>query len=85
MQIIEQLDENYQARMVAIQQSTQLEMSEIIKQAIDLMYEKTSLTPKEKNKKLIDMLAGIGSGPADLSENYKSYLSQGWKDKHDLS
>lgn len=84
MQITAQLDDSYQARIAAIQQSTHTTLDETIKQAIDLLYEKTAITPKEKNKKLIEMLAGSAEGPEDLSENYKDYLYQGWKEKHDI-
>lgn len=84
MQITAQLDDSYQARIAAIQQSTHTSLDETIKQAIDLLYEKTAITPKEKNKKLIEMLAGSAEGPEDLSENYKDYLYQGWKEKHDI-
>jgi hypothetical protein len=84
MQITAQLDDSYQARIAAIRQSTHLDTSEIIKQAIDLLYEKTALSSKEKNKKLIEMLAGTAEGPEDLSENHKQYLYHGWKDKYDI-
>ena len=42
------------------------------------------LKPKEKNQKLLEMLSGIGHGPADLSGNYKEYLYHGWKEKHNI-
>lgn len=76
MQITAQLDDSYQARIAAIQQSTHASLDETIKQAIDLLYEKTAVSPKEKNKQLIEMLAGTAEGPKDLSENYKQYLYQ---------
>ena len=84
MQITAQLDDSYQARIAAIQQSTHTTLDDTIKQAIDLFYEKTTLTPKKKNKKLIEILAGSAEGPEDLSENYQDYLYQGWKEKHDI-
>ena len=84
MQITAQLDDNYQTKIEAIQQSTHLNTNEIIKQALDLMYKKTTLTAKEKNKKLIEMLAGTAEGSADLSENYKDQLNHGWKEKYDI-
>ncbi|MCX7091970.1 MAG: hypothetical protein NTY50_00750 [Methylobacter sp.] len=84
MQITAQLDDSYQARIAAIQQSTHTTLDETIKQAIDLLYEKTAVSPKEKNKQLIEMLAGTAEGPEDLSENHKQYLYQGWKEKHDI-
>lgn len=50
MQITAQLDDSYQARIEAIQRSTQLNTSEIIRQALDLFYEKIALTPTPKEK-----------------------------------
>lgn len=45
MQITAQLDDSYQTRIAAIQQSTHTSLDdEIIKQALDLLYEKTALT-----------------------------------------
>ena len=85
MQITAQLDDSYQTRIAAIQQSTHTSLDEIIKQALDLLYEKTALTPREKNQKLIEMLAGTAKGSADLSENYKAYHYHDWKEKHDIS
>lgn len=84
MQITAQLDDSYQARIEAIQRSTQLNTSEIIRQALDLFYEKTALTPKEKNKKLLELLVGTEVSTEDLSENYKEHLYHGWKKKHNL-
>lgn len=84
MQITAQLDDSYQEKIKAIQQATHLSTSEIVKQALDLFYEKTALTGREKNQKLIEMLAGTAEGPEDLSVNYKEYLYQGWKEKHGI-
>ncbi|MDC9728781.1 MAG: hypothetical protein PSN04_05540 [Methyloprofundus sp.] len=86
MRITARIDENYAQKLKVIQQITHLNTTEVIKQALDLLYdktEKTKLTGKEKNQKLIQMLAGIGKDP-DLSENYKEYINQGWKEKHDI-
>jgi hypothetical protein len=87
MRITARMDESYEQKFKTIQQVTHLNTTEIIKQALDLLYDKTekaALTAKEKNQKLLQMVAGIGEGPEDLSENYKEYLSQGWKEKHDI-
>ncbi|MCF6252651.1 MAG: hypothetical protein L3J75_15500 [Methylococcaceae bacterium] len=86
MRITARIDESYEQKLQAIQQRTHLNTTEVIKQALDLLYEKTEntkLTGKEKNQKLIKMLSGTGKGP-DLSENYKEYIYQGWKEKHDI-
>lgn len=83
MQITAQLDDSYQTRIAAIQQSTQLDFSEIIKQAIDLLYEKTALTAKEKNQKSaytsIDELAGCLAyhGKAKTIEEMDEGVRQG--------
>ncbi len=84
MRITARIDDSYERKIKAIQQATHLNTTEIIKQAIDLLYEKTEMSAKEKNLKLLQMLAGIGEGPEDLSENYKEYLNHGWKEKYDL-
>lgn len=67
-----------------IQQRTHLNTTDVIKQAIDLLYEKAELSGKEKNQKLIQMLAGTAEGPEDLSITYKKYLDQDWKEKHGI-
>ncbi len=86
MRITARIDESYEQKLKTIQQITHLNTTEVIKQALDLLYdktEKTKLTGKENNQKLIQMLAGTGKGP-DLSEHYKEYIYQGWKEKHDI-
>ena len=79
MQITAQLDDSYQTRIAAIQQSTQLDISEIIKQALDLPYEKTALTPKEKKYTSIDELAGCWAyhGKAKTIEEMDEGVRQG--------
>lgn len=83
MQINAQIDDSYQQKLAAIQQATQLDTAGIIKQALDLMYEKTALTGKEKNRKLLELLAGTGHGPADGSVNYKKYVADYLDEKFD--
>jgi len=48
MRINARLDENHEQKLLAIQQATSLSTSEIIKQALDLLYEKTALTGRQK-------------------------------------
>ena len=84
MRITARIDDSYEQKLKAIQQKTHLNTTEIIKQALDLLYEKTELSGREKNQKLLQMLAGTAQGPEDLSVNYKEYLYQGWKEKHDI-
>ena len=58
MRINARLDKNHEQKLLAIQKATSLSTSEIIKQALDLLYEKTTLSDKEKNRKLLEKLAG---------------------------
>ena len=76
MRINARIDDSYEEKLRAIQQATALNTTEIIKQALDLLYEKTALSGKEKNQKLLEKLAGIGSGPSDGSVNYKKYVAE---------
>jgi len=76
MQINAKIDDSYQQKLEAIQQATQLNTVEIIKHALDLFYEKTALTGREKNQRLLEILAGTGHGPVDGSVNYKHYVAE---------
>jgi hypothetical protein len=81
MQLNTQIDDSYRQKIAAIHEATPLDTPEIIKQALDFLYEKTALTGRQKNRMLLEMLAGTAEGPEDLSVNYKDYLLQGWKEK----
>ncbi|UJP03307.1 MAG: hypothetical protein LZF85_02300, partial [Nitrosomonas sp.] len=70
------IDDSYEQKIKVIQQRTQLNTTDVIKQAIDLMYEKAELSAKEKNRELLAKLAGIGHGPEDGSVNYKRYIAE---------
>lgn len=83
MRITARIDESYEQKLKTIQQITHLNTTEIIKQALDLLYEKTELSGKEKNQQLIKKLAGIGKGPKDGSVNYKKYVSEYLDEKFD--
>lgn len=76
MRITVRIDDSYEQKIKVIQQRTQLNTTDVIKQAIDLMYEKAELSTKEKNRELLAKLAGIGHGPEDGSVNYKHYVAE---------
>jgi hypothetical protein len=76
MRITVRIDDSYEQKIKVIQQRTQLNTTDVIKQAIDLMYEKAELSAKEKNRELLAKLAGIGHGPEDGSVNYKRYIAE---------
>lgn len=84
MRITVRVDNSYEQKIKIIQQRTHLNTTDVIKQAIDLLYEKAELSGKEKNQKLIQMLAGTAEGPEDLSITYRKYLDQDWKEKHGI-
>ncbi|MEE9355452.1 MAG: hypothetical protein V3U75_07660 [Methylococcaceae bacterium] len=83
MRITARIDESYEKKLKIIQQITHLNTTEVIKQALDLLYEKTELTGKEKNQLLVKKLAGIGQGPEDGSVNYKKYVAEHLDEKFD--
>ena len=83
MRITARIDDSYEHKLKAIQKITNLNTTEIIKQALDLLYEKTELNGKEKNQRLLKKLAGIGSGPEDGSVNYKKYVAEYLDEKFD--
>jgi hypothetical protein len=76
MRITVRIDDSYEQKIKVIQQRTQLNTTDVIKQAIDLMYEKAELSAKEKNRELLAKFAGIGHGPEDGSVNYKRYIAE---------
>jgi hypothetical protein len=47
----------------------------LVKYVHDYRREKTVLTDREKNKQLIEKLAGIGSDDVDGSVNYKKHVA----------
>ena len=61
-----------------------LSVSDTVKQAIDLMYDQRTTEPKKKLRALLaSNFIGCAQGPEDLSINYKTYLAQDLKEKHD--
>lgn len=83
MRITVRIDDSYEQKIKVIQQRTHLNTTDIIKQAIDLLYEKAELSTKQKNRKLLAKLAGIGHGPEDGSLNYKRYVAEYIDEKFD--
>lgn len=83
MRITVRVDDSYEQKIKIIQQRTHLNTTDVIKQAIDLLYEKAELSGKDKNRKLLDKLSGIGHGPEDGSVNYKHYIAEYIDEKFD--
>lgn len=83
MRITVRIDENYEKKVKIIQQRTRLNATDVIKQAIDLLYAESELSSKEKNGKLLIKLVGIGYGSKDGSVNYKHYIAEHINEKFD--
>ncbi|MDD5392060.1 MAG: hypothetical protein PHE17_03470 [Thiothrix sp.] len=78
MRINARLDDSYERKFQLVQQRERKNRSDILKEALD-SYFATKLRQDEdealaKNQKLLQMLGGIMSAPADSSVNYKKYV-----------
>jgi hypothetical protein len=78
MRINARLDDSYEHKFQLVQQRDKKNRSDILKEALDNYFalklrqdEDESLA---KNQKLLQMLGGIISAPADSSVNYKKYV-----------
>ncbi len=74
------LDANLDRQVHSIAQKAMASVDEIVNDILAKYIshyrdEKTALSGKEKNKQLLEKLAGIGSGEADGSINYKKYVA----------
>ncbi|MCU0289697.1 MAG: hypothetical protein MUF15_25300 [Acidobacteria bacterium] len=69
-------NDSYEQKIKIVQQRTHLNTTDVIKQAIDLLYEKVELSAKKKNRELLAKLAGIGHGPEDGVVNHKHYIAE---------
>lgn len=74
MRINARLDPESEEKIKRIKDVTNKSTTDIIKESVDLYYTQLSCGAKRNNRKLLKSLAGISSGPEDLSENYKDYL-----------
>jgi hypothetical protein len=84
MRINARLDEEHSQKLVQLRKQNNLSVSDVVKQAIDLMYTLQKAEPKKKLKVLLTSdFVGCGRGPKDLSTRYKAYLAEGLEEKHD--
>ena len=84
MRINARLDEISQRKIDQIKRVTKKSTTNIIKESVDLYYKSLCLYAKANNSKILDSLAGIADGEADLSENYKQYLTKDLNKKYDI-
>jgi hypothetical protein len=84
MRINARLDSEHSKKLEQLKKSHNLSVSDVVKQAIDLMHTQQNSEPKIKLEALLTSdFIGCGQGPENLSENYKSYLEQFLKEKYD--
>ncbi|MDQ7074218.1 MAG: hypothetical protein Q9O24_03510 [Gammaproteobacteria bacterium] len=88
MRINARLDDSYEEKFHRMQSLQNKNRTEVLKEALDLYFsvelKQAEESAWQRNQKILKKLAGIASGAEDLSENYKTYLDQGLKQKHDL-
>jgi hypothetical protein len=83
MRITASLDEDHARKLEQLKRQNRLNTTQVIKQAIDLLYEQTKPSPEVKLKALLESdFIGCAEGSVDLSENYKQYLTEALPEKH---
>ena len=88
MRINARLDDSYEDKFLYIQQSKKINRTAILKEALD-KYFSDEIKQKEQsalrnNYQILKILSGIATGPEDLSENVKDYLTQSIEKKYDI-
>lgn len=88
MRINARLEDSYEDKFLFVQKQEHKNRTDILKEALDQYFARKlrqeEQTAWEKNQRILKMLSGIGSGPEDLSTNYKDYVYQGLKEKHGI-
>ena len=84
MRINARLDTDHSKKLEELRKRCNSSVSDIVKEAIDLMYAQQTDASKKKIEALLKSdFIGCGQGPKDLSENHKDYLTQSLGNKHD--
>lgn len=82
MRVNARLDLQQSQKLEQLKKSTDLSVSEIVKQAIDMIYAQQTAEPKKKLAALLSSdFIGCGQGPEALSVNYKNDLAQSLSQK----
>lgn len=84
MRISARLDEDRSRKLELLTRMMQLGMTEVIKKAIDALYEQNRQAKSESPEEIMERLGffGCGSGGPDLSERYKEELDEILAAKH---
>lgn len=83
MRINARLDEDHRRKLEYLMRATGSRVSDIIKQAIDVLYDRAEQSGGHPGKLLIRSgFVGCGKGPEDLSGQYKEELKRTVAAKH---
>ena len=83
MRINARLDSEHSEKLEQLRKHYNLSVSDVVKQAINVMYAQQRNESKTKLEALlVSEFISCGKGPEDLSSNYKNYLAQSLQDKH---
>ena len=82
MRINARLDPSSEQAFEYLKQNTGLSATQIIKHSLELYVNELQSDAGQRNRQLLVDLAGIGHGPDDLAENYKSYLDESLDEKY---
>ena len=85
MRINARLDSERTNKLRQIQALTGLTASDVVKQAIDLLYQQESRYARHRlNALLSSGFVGCAEGPEDLASQYKRYLTSDLEEKHGI-
>lgn len=83
MRINARLEENDVVKLEALKSHDQLTTTQVIKKAIDLMYQHTMAHPQGSIHALLESnFVGCAKGPEDGSVNYKQQVAEYLDEKH---
>ena len=75
MRINARLDEEHSRKLEHLKDVHNKSVSDILKQAIDLLYEQNTSVPKKQLSRLLDSeFIGVAEGPESLASDYKQEL-----------
>ncbi len=78
------LAEAQAAKLDYLRRTSGLTVEELLRQGVDRLYEEARAGEEDSLRVLKESsFIGCGAGPEDLSESYKSYLSESLATKHD--
>lgn len=84
MRINTRLDEDHSRKLEQLKARLNMSLSDILKQAIDLLHAQESAEPKKKLAALLDSdFVGMAGADQDLASNYKSYVRAAVDKKYD--